>query len=532
MGVSSYLEFVTVLFGWVMYGKLWDVLNGTGIVYLPFLFIFLNNIIESRKGGDDEGSAAIQSLKKCETDVVVAMVVLFLAAVPFTDVRLGEMSYVRPQLDCAVERAITAGREPGEVDGGSTPEYTAALATLSGETGRIPLWWGMVHVLSKAVVAATVAGIPCSPEVASLSTRLGDDGIEDADLLHELADFQVDCHQPALTCLSRFCRPGTNRNAAQPSKDYVGSEYFLNQAGYYDRFQSRKPLAGWPTQSPRDDGLTPAGAYPTCKQWWETGSTGLRARLLLAIDADLRNELIYDPQATMRAQYPGESAAELEDRLLRRYLNTRNVMSTGGLSYDPSVGETFRQHENVVLGLLEAGVDVADDVLTALMAGAGMLGKAPAAAAEGAVIRQGLPIFLSLLLMVFVIVLPVLMVFSRYDPGILLTLTLVFFGLQFVYVLWGVAFYVDQQMYEALVQRSGAPTVNALQAGMMVWVQRLLYVAFPMIWLAALGWVGVKASEAFTAGVNQPSQSVGAAARSGGDAAAGVAKAAVTKGMK
>ncbi|MYE82109.1 MAG: hypothetical protein F4X36_09775, partial [Gammaproteobacteria bacterium] len=155
VGVSSYFEFVTVLFGWVVYDRLWAVLNDTGLVYLPFLVILLKNLLESRRGGDDEGSAAIQSLKKSETDVVVAIVVMFLAAVPFTEVRLAEMSYVRPQLDCATGERIDRGLEPAEVNGTSTGSaYDAPLATLSGETGRIPIWWGFVHVVSKAVVAA------------------------------------------------------------------------------------------------------------------------------------------------------------------------------------------------------------------------------------------------------------------------------------------------------------------------------------------------------------------------------------------
>ena len=37
MTVDSYLELFTTLFGWTFYGILWDVLVGTGIVYLPFL---------------------------------------------------------------------------------------------------------------------------------------------------------------------------------------------------------------------------------------------------------------------------------------------------------------------------------------------------------------------------------------------------------------------------------------------------------------------------------------------------------------
>ena len=198
-----------------------------------------------------------------------------------------------------------------------------------------------------------------------------------------------------------------------------------------------------------------------------------------------RDELVYDAAAILREEYPTATTAELEDLLLRRYLAVGNPISSGGLSYEPSVAETFAEQSNPVVGLVAAGMDVAEDVLSTGLAGLGLLFKAPGAAAEGMAIREGMPIFLALLLMIFVVVLPILMVFSRYEPGILLTLTLVFFGLQFVYVLWGVAFWVDQHLYGALT--AGAGTVaNALQLGMMIWIQRLLYLVFPVIWVTAL----------------------------------------------
>ena len=43
MNVDSYLELFTTLFGWAFYGVLWDVLVGTGIVYLPILGILIDN---------------------------------------------------------------------------------------------------------------------------------------------------------------------------------------------------------------------------------------------------------------------------------------------------------------------------------------------------------------------------------------------------------------------------------------------------------------------------------------------------------
>ena len=52
MSVDSYLELFTSLFGWAFYGILWDVLVGTGIVYLPFLGILIDNWREPAQGGE------------------------------------------------------------------------------------------------------------------------------------------------------------------------------------------------------------------------------------------------------------------------------------------------------------------------------------------------------------------------------------------------------------------------------------------------------------------------------------------------
>ena len=142
-----------------------------------------------------------------------------------------------------------------------------------------------------------------------------------------------------------------------------------------------------------------------------------------------------------------------------------------------------------------------------------------------------MPIFLALLLMVFVAVLPFLMVCSRYDVSALVTLTLVFFGLQCFYVLWGMAFWADNHLYEALTGAASAPAVNPVQGLVSVWVQRLLYIVFPLAWLAGLGWVGVKAHTAMGA-VSTLADSASRAAQAGGDAAVGAGKAAATRRLR
>ncbi len=71
MTLDSYLELFTTLFGWAFYGVLWDVLVGTGIVYLLFLGILIDNWREPAQGGEF-GTVTGLSLRRMEIDLFIA----------------------------------------------------------------------------------------------------------------------------------------------------------------------------------------------------------------------------------------------------------------------------------------------------------------------------------------------------------------------------------------------------------------------------------------------------------------------------
>lgn len=218
MGVSSYFEFVAVLFGWVLYDNLYTVLADAGIVYIPFLIIIASNVISSRKAGDDEGNAAVQSVKKIETDIIIAIFVLILCVIPMSTVNLSEMRFVKPALNCEKPAEIVLG-----TDTGTTVDTT--LQTFGGETGRAPLWWALVHIVTKSVTAASIASIPCSHELSSVSNELANDKIESPMLRRELQDFINDCYMPAKASILNSSTV-TLSNADISSINWIGSENF------------------------------------------------------------------------------------------------------------------------------------------------------------------------------------------------------------------------------------------------------------------------------------------------------------------
>ena len=97
MSVDSYLELFTSLFGWTFYGVLWDVLVGTGIVYLPFLGILIDNWREPAQGGE-VGHASGLSLRRMEIELFIALLVVVLAGQPaaLTPLNAATLSYSPP----------------------------------------------------------------------------------------------------------------------------------------------------------------------------------------------------------------------------------------------------------------------------------------------------------------------------------------------------------------------------------------------------------------------------------------------------
>ena len=81
MTVDSYLELFTTLFGWTFYGILWDVLVGTGIVFLPFLGILIDNWREPAQGGEF-GTVTGLSLRRMELELFIALLVVVLSGQP------------------------------------------------------------------------------------------------------------------------------------------------------------------------------------------------------------------------------------------------------------------------------------------------------------------------------------------------------------------------------------------------------------------------------------------------------------------
>lgn len=478
---TDYLEYYLTLVGWIVNNGLWQVLVASGVFALPFLAIILQEWLRARAEGADEGNKGVLSAMRIENRVWVAIVVILFAAIPFIPVDLSTLKFDESRSQqCQVRVA-----SPSETG------WDSAFTTLNNQSAEVPVWWFFMHSLSKAVTGAAVASIPCGADLRQMRMAIDGARINDPLLAQEVADFTRDCYARARARLF-MDRPQLS-DEQMNEVSWIGSRYFLDNAGFYDRYRSSTPRSAWPYDTNRDAGLAQVpdgGGYPGCRQWWSDADSGLRSRLLQQVDADLLTRLSRWASFIPRAQ--------VDDAVIRAVAAPRQQVMNQGQVYNDYGGQVEKSIPNIVTRA------TADLGLTV-----GSLGFFPAMD----VVRQALPMVLSFLKMALVICLPLVLVIGTYDLKTLVTASCVQFALFFVDFWFQLARWIDSTILDALYG-SGSPHSNfnvlfglnnSFGDMLLNFVMATMFIALPMFWIVAISWAGVSAGnilQGLTSGTN------------------------------
>jgi len=470
---TDYLEYYLTLVGWIVHNGIWAVLVSSGVFALPFVAIIIQEWLKARAEGADEGNKGVLSSMRIENRVWVAIVVVMFAGIPFIDV---DLSMIRFDTSRSAQCQVSVAQP-------SDTGWSQSFTTLNNQSAKVPVWWAFMHTVSRAVTGASIAAIPCGTDLRQMRIEVDATRIDDPVLAQEVADFTHDCYGPARAKLF-MNRPALDE-AQMHDVTWIGSRFFLDSAGYYDTYRANTPRDGWPYDSNRDAGLAqvPSGAgYPTCRQWWSDGGTGLRARLLGQVDPGLLTRL---------AGWAGfMSRTEVDDSVIRAIASPRQQKLNQGAVYADYGGQIEKSLPNIV-------TRAAGDVGLAV----GSLGFFPAMD----VVRQALPMVLSLLKMALVICIPLVLVIGTYDLKTVITVSVVQFALFFVDFWFQLARWIDSTILDALYGSGWGlnrphsnfdPIMglnNAFGDMLLNFVMATMFLVLPTFWVAALGWAGVKA---------------------------------------
>lgn len=469
---NDYLEYYLTLVGWLINNGIWYVITDSGLYALALTVIIVQEWLKARGEGADEGNKGILSATRIENRLFVAIAVIAFTAIPVMDLSLNTLSFddTRAQ-QCQVQVARP-----------ENTRWSASFTTLNNQSAQVPIWWYLVHAVSKAVTGAAVASIPCGTDLRQMRMEISTTRIRDPLLAQEVADFTNDCYGYSRARL--FMKRPKLDEKLMNDINWIGSTYFTTQNGYYDTDYSRTPRVEWPYDDVRDAGLAKVkngGGYPTCNQWWADSAKGLRAKLMAQIQPSLTERFVN--WATFM------SPQEVGDALIREIASPRAQRLTKGSVYTeyggPVGGSMFNDMSRVVGGF---GL------------GVGSVAYFPAMD----VVRQAVPMVMALLKMTLIICIPIVLLMSTFDLKAVMTLSIIQFAMIFVDFWFQLARWLDTTILNALYG-AGSPhgTLNPVlgmnntqQDMLLSYVMAAMFIVLPLFWVGALSWAGISATGA------------------------------------
>ena len=483
MTVDSYLELFTTLFGWTFYGILWDVLLGTGIVYLPFLGILIDNWREPAEGGEF-GTVTGLSLRRMEMELFIALLMVVLAGQPaaLTPLNAIALSYTPPP-------TLTNPRPTTATVAAPQSTYGFTGFTGSPATVNIPVRWYAVLSMTSGFNHAVVEGLPSAADMRTYEQQARLATIADPRLRQEVSDFYSQCFIPARSKYQRE-RPTTatvntllsTYGADDP--DWMGSHVYRGTVGFYDTLRPATQIVGWAYNAARDTEYDPTAppiwGKPYCKAWWEDGAIGVREKLIEEADATSAGF-----SGLVVAVAPALASEKQQDAVAKTVLtNSPPTWSNNDLvAHNKGSTGLLSTVENIVKGgLASGGVLVASALFSVTMTA----------------VLQALPMVQAVLLLGIYALLPIVVVLSRYSLSMMVVGAMAIFTVKFWSVLWYLALWVDQNLILSMypdvnvfLQIFANPGEHDVKRMLLNMITTSLYLGLPLLWSGMMAWAGV-----------------------------------------
>jgi len=523
MNVDSYLEMFTLLFGWSFYDNLWYILEGTGILLLPFIGMVLDVIIDY-KNGTEVGDSEELAFKGLFWQMISACFVILFCGVPYMNFSATEVVFIPSAMDAS---AANSSYTIASIDAtyGTNDSFSNYPIDV-----KVPAFWMLVHNFSLGITHTLMESASPAVDLREYIEQLKELKIADPNLRAEVADFTEDCFIPAK---SKYLRDKANQTGnhtviiqdiindlGESDPFWIGSYIYQTIPGYYDSLRSKIAVKGFPYDPSRDveykitDSDTPVFGRPYCDKWW-ANSGGLRAKIYNGISDDL--SWIEATSAYINSTF---SLATRQDLIIKV-----------GLSQTPS-GYTPRGYDLSYANTNSVesyGQNLMSKYTKQAIAYAGAYIERRKTAVDVTMLLNSAPMLQALLLMLITIFLPFVLFLSKYSIKAVLIIAWGFFTLRFFTFCWFCAWWLDQNLLAALFPPNialeaanlphegyNSPTNEAL-----MYMLNYLYIVIPIVFTVVSGWAGYN----IIRGIG-PNTMMGGMATAGGRAAGKVISAA------
>jgi hypothetical protein len=509
MQLDSYLEIFTTLYGWAFANIIGEILVGTGLVVLPFALIVFSAWRDVKESGGN-ASGVLGFVDAVTFKLVAAMFVMSVcfATTPVTSLNNVNLSYT------PTSTSDGSAPVPGSSQGGTGSGFDSAMGdaksgsfSTAGSLAYVPAWWFTTMAISSGINNAIRSGIAnAGPDIRMIEDMARNATIEDPVLLKDVQRFYSECFIPARSKYLAMARSDIsaagqailspdNKEYGPTDVDWIGSQLFRTEPGFYDTMRSYNPVANFPIdfardtdyiQTPAEDGTPEAGytnpqwGRPTCDQWWETADIGLRDRLT---------------QSTSNWQ-----------NLLQRASNVLTWTSADAAKDSVAHLAQTKANPNFVDAdrIMGNDYDVSTRVGRSAAGWVSMLGlfwKAGEASMTMTPLMFGLPMMQALVLMALYMFLPVITFLSGFNLKVMFLGAIAIFTVKFWAVMWYIAEWVDAHLINAMypgaqgsvimqqfTQMGDSPTYKRTLLNILLMA---MFVGLPVIWSSMMAWIGV-----------------------------------------
>ncbi len=462
MGVTGYLSLYTTMLGWQVYNSLWAIMMDTGLVFLPFIALFLQATIPAflSMGAKD---AALISLRRLLVMTSSSLVVFVIAGIPSVTL---ESRVLHFQPAC-VDNATAAS--PG--DTGTTYDNAFDVPT----DVKVPILWYLIMQFANGFTDAASQSLDCAPiQYRALHNQLDMSHIHDPQLQQEVGQFYNQCYVPAYaTYLDTATWSESQQNQihntlqhyGQQDVGWLGSQTFLTVDGFYNQHSANTPVQGFPFDASRDieegqtDNHSPWG-MPDCVSWWNDANHGLYQQLLDALPVTVMDEI---KNMTTNQDVIKQAAVKA--------LIQNTSKQQGGLKGYESLTDNQSGHWFSRIG---AYLGISLEKLTFYP--------------KNQLLINSLPIIQAILLFAVYSLLAILLPFSKYSIKFCTTASFFLFALTLCRFLWQLVMWLDNSLVQSIYGTTG--TANSWETWFNLIIS-LLYIGLPLLLLSMGAWAGI-----------------------------------------
>ena len=529
MAVSGYLEIITTLIGWKLYGVIWNVFVSTGVAMVPFIVILLRNLIKARETRS-QTDVGIVALRLSEIHIYMAIVIILIACQPMVQIHARDVAYVTNSCDVPDAERDQTSKSIGET--GTTFDTASGLITLNDETIAVPIWWVFTNNVFRGITAEIIDQIPCTLNVTRAMSEAQGMAIDDEVLLQEAVQFGRECYVPAYNRyksdpVSAFdlerrgyygLKGGFNGigRVVRLDVSWFGSRILNQHAGFFDVGQAATPVSSFEYDLTRDDGSQDPeyqeGGYPMCTQWWSS---------LLPRLAEEGGSYTRTPAWQLFSQRWFESSGYNAQETIAAYVLGGDQ---AGTATSKALSTSFSSNGNGAAMFFQ---DMAS--------WAGLNVLAAGHYTKMRLVRDAAPMMQALLMMLLTIVLPIAIIFTLYEIKTIFIFTFVQFGVIFWSFLYALAFWLDNTLAEVFLSdtspiRTAVDEGNRIRTDLLEYISASLHLMLPVGFGLIMGWAGVKAGNQAADYANESAKNAAGTGEKGAQIVQAAAKTVVTKG--